>query len=1115
MKFASSIWLQVMSVICMIGMAMTPGCTGTPSVLGNQVLKEVAITGPNALAETDTNYFGVVASYEDGSTMQVFTNLSWTVSEGPGTISDIGFYTAPETVTEETPVTLRVALTQDGVTREATKSIKVAKKNGNLPTLKIEGPDSAEAGKDATFKLIATTKDGTATDVTAQGIWSVYGGPGTFANPGTFTAPSMVTENTLTTVVVNYTTNGTTLQSSKVITITPAGVPAKMLTALTVNGPETVDQGKTASYQATATYNDASTADVTTQASWTLGNNVGTIQTGAYTAPATVTADTPVMIKVSLTENSTTVESSKAITVKAPVKTVTALAVKGPEVVGQGETAKYLATATYSDASTADVTSQTNWAVVENLGTIQAGAYTAPATVTADMPVTIEASLDNQKASQKATLTTIGVKKISGQIYDAAGKFVPGVIVKCTYNNLSYTTDAAGYYSFRVAYGWSGTITPQPTTQYTFTPASKTYQNVKLNMPSQNYTAGAGVPGENQIPVANQASLSTQTGTPANLTLTGSDPDGDALTYAVMIQPAHGTLSGTIPNLVYSPTAGYTGSDSFSFKVNDGTVDSLPAMISIQVESVPLPPPTNTGDFVPPIGIPAPSFGINETNNMFATARYDFGNGLEAYRNAGDGPYTHYVDNTSSNSTDTSNAFGTKDRPRKTIPTAYLKAGSVVEIHGGPYSASVMALCGNGTKAAPVIFRGPTNGPKPVLNGSFRLRGSYIIGENFDLNNAGLTWSTGAPISNASLRYCDIHGGGGLGINVASFSGDQVTNIVLYKNKVHDKGNLASTTDEDATGIAVNWGVSYCWILDNEIYNTSGSGIQILAGSLAKMSTVNHIYVGRNLVYRARQSGIWSKESVDCVFSQNTVHSIINTSWSPSKGLGFQYGPERLWIIYNHVYDCTFGIAAHSSGSSTSQEAFIVGNLIHDIHHANDGTNFFAPNSGWSNAGIMLVGVPKHYIVNNTIYNVDAGINSPGPNALYMENNIISNVTVADCQHVYIQSSPEKSWMKNCLFYQNGQDVRIRWGSTKYTLPTFQSATGKAINCSNADPKFVNIAGDDFHLQSTSPAINKGLTSQVYDRFQTLHGVDIRKDLESTIRPLGGTWDIGAYEFKQ
>ena len=57
-------------------------------------------------------------------------------------------------------------------------------------------------------------------------------------------------------------------------------------------------------------------------------------------------------------------------------------------------------------------------------------------------------------------------------------------------------------------------------------------------------------------------------------TLVASDPDGDALTYIIISGPSHGTLSGTAPNLTYTPAANYNGSDSFTFKVNDGTVDS-------------------------------------------------------------------------------------------------------------------------------------------------------------------------------------------------------------------------------------------------------------------------------------------------------------------------------------------------------------------------------------------------------------------------------------------------------------------------------------------------------------------------------------------------------------
>lgn len=40
------------------------------------------------------------------------------------------------------------------------------------------------------------------------------------------------------------------------------------------------------------------------------------------------------------------------------------------------------------------------------------------------------------------------------------------------------------------------------------------------------------------------------------------------------------------PNLTYSPTANYFGSDSFSFTVNDGTVDSESVMVSITVTDV-------------------------------------------------------------------------------------------------------------------------------------------------------------------------------------------------------------------------------------------------------------------------------------------------------------------------------------------------------------------------------------------------------------------------------------------------------------------------------------------------------------------------------------------------
>ncbi|HOI96063.1 MAG TPA: Ig-like domain-containing protein, partial [Syntrophobacter fumaroxidans] len=70
------------------------------------------------------------------------------------------------------------------------------------------------------------------------------------------------------------------------------------------------------------------------------------------------------------------------------------------------------------------------------------------------------------------------------------------------------------------------------------------------------------------------------------ITLTGTDADGDTLSFTVTSSPAHGTLSGTAPNLTYTPAAGYHGPDAFEFKVNDGKADSAAATVSITVNAV-------------------------------------------------------------------------------------------------------------------------------------------------------------------------------------------------------------------------------------------------------------------------------------------------------------------------------------------------------------------------------------------------------------------------------------------------------------------------------------------------------------------------------------------------
>jgi hypothetical protein len=90
----------------------------------------------------------------------------------------------------------------------------------------------------------------------------------------------------------------------------------------------------------------------------------------------------------------------------------------------------------------------------------------------------------------------------------------------------------------------------------------------------------------NDAPVAHDQSVTTPEDTPVAITLTGSDVDGDSLTFSVVSGPANGTLSGTAPNLTYSPNADFHGSDSFVFQVDDGNGGTATAVVDITVTPV-------------------------------------------------------------------------------------------------------------------------------------------------------------------------------------------------------------------------------------------------------------------------------------------------------------------------------------------------------------------------------------------------------------------------------------------------------------------------------------------------------------------------------------------------
>ncbi|HUL53425.1 MAG TPA: Ig-like domain-containing protein, partial [Opitutaceae bacterium] len=103
-------------------------------------------------------------------------------------------------------------------------------------------------------------------------------------------------------------------------------------------------------------------------------------------------------------------------------------------------------------------------------------------------------------------------------------------------------------------------------------------------------TVAIAVTPVNDAPTANAQHLAVNEGETLPIVLTGADVDGDSLSFAVLTAPAHGVLSGAAPNLSYRPEANFGGTDGFTFRVGDGTAESAPATVTIQVTNLNDPP---------------------------------------------------------------------------------------------------------------------------------------------------------------------------------------------------------------------------------------------------------------------------------------------------------------------------------------------------------------------------------------------------------------------------------------------------------------------------------------------------------------------------------------------
>ena len=185
----------------------------------------------------------------------------------------------------------------------------------------------------------------------------------------------------------------------------------------------------------------------------------------------------------------------------------------------------------------------------------------------------------------------------------------------------------------------------------------------------------------------------------------------------------------------------------------------------------------------------------------------------------------------------------------------------------------------------------------------------------------------------------------------------------------------------------------------------------------------------------------------------------------------------------------------------------IDGNEFHDIGRSN-----------WTGLdhGLYLHGA-NFTITNNIFYNITDGWSIQAADGL--SNVLIANNTFAGADgggpgQIMLWNTQYNLTIENNIFYSPRNVAITRYASQisfctisynlVYGAPNMVSdATGCGVgyNLAGADPMFVNVASNDFHLQAGAPGINAGLYLGT-----------VPADFDGVMRPLGVNTDLGAYE---
>ncbi|WP_337917083.1 Ig-like domain-containing protein, partial [Vibrio cholerae] len=307
------------------------------------VITAIQVTpSPMNVAKGQTEQLVAIATYSDGTSAQVTNSVVWTsVDTNTATVAPSGLLSGVDVGTTT------VTAMKDGIT---SNTVTVNVSAAVITAIQVTpSPMNVAKGQTEPLVAIATYSDGTSAQVTNSVAW-------TSVDTNTATvAPSGL----LSGVDVGRTTV-TAMKDGIISNTVTVNVSAAVITAIQVTpSPMNVAKGQTEQLVATATYSDGTSAQVSNSVAWTtVDTNTATVAPSGLLSGVNVGTTTVTAMKDGITSNTVTVNVSAAV--------ITAIQVTpSPMNVAKGQTEQLVATATYSDGTSAQVSNSVAWRSVD------------------------------------------------------------------------------------------------------------------------------------------------------------------------------------------------------------------------------------------------------------------------------------------------------------------------------------------------------------------------------------------------------------------------------------------------------------------------------------------------------------------------------------------------------------------------------------------------------------------------------------------------------------------------------------------------------------------------------------------------------------------------------